>query len=59
MHKDKREKLTGTGGADKTPVMGLLQRHSKKIPVSQVVAEVVPNVRRGVLVGAIKKYVKK
>jgi transposase-like protein len=28
MHKGKRAKLTGTGGADKTIVMGLLERHS-------------------------------
>jgi transposase-like protein len=58
MHKDRREKaIKGTGGANKTAVMGLLQRHSEKVPISQVVAQVVPNVRRGVLVGAIKKYV--
>jgi transposase-like protein len=58
MHKDKREKaITGTGGANKTAVMGLLQRHSEKVPVSQIVAQVVPNVRRSVLVGAIKKFV--
>jgi hypothetical protein len=58
MHKSRREKvIKGTGGANKTAVMGLLQRHSEKVPVSQIVAQVVPSVRRGVLVGAIKKYV--
>jgi transposase-like protein len=30
MHKDKRAKLTGTGGFDKAVVMGLLERHSAK-----------------------------
>jgi transposase-like protein len=30
MHKSKRAKLTGRGGADKAAVMGLLQRHSGK-----------------------------
>ena len=30
MHKEKRAKLTGTGGFDKTVVMGLLERHSGK-----------------------------
>lgn len=59
MHKDKREKaITGTGGTNKTAVMGLLQRHSEKVPVSKIIAQVVPNVRRGVLIGAIKKFVK-
>lgn len=57
MHKDKRAKLTGTGGSDKTPVMGLLQRHSEKVTVSQVVARVVPHVRRSVLLPAIRKMV--
>ena len=58
MHKDKREKvITGTGGVNKTAVMGLLQRHSEKVPVSRVVAQVVPNVRRSVLLPVIKKLV--
>lgn len=58
MHKDKREKnITGTGGVNKTAVMGLLNRHSEKVPVSQVIAKVVPNVRRSVLLPAIKKLV--
>jgi len=58
MHTNKREKkITVTGGANKTAVMGLLQRHSEKIPVSRVIAQVIPNVRRSVLIGAIKKYV--
>lgn len=59
MHKGKREKkIKGTGGANKTAVMGLLQRHSEKVPVSRVIAQVVPTVRRSVLIGAIKKFVK-
>jgi transposase-like protein len=58
MHADRREKvITGTGGMNKTAVMGLLQRHSEKVPVSRVVAQVVPNVRRPVLVSAIKQMV--
>jgi transposase-like protein len=58
MHKDRRERvITASGGANKTPVMGLLNRHSEKIPVSKVIAHVIPSVRRSVLLGAIKKYV--
>lgn len=58
MHKSRREKvITGTGGLNKTPVMGLLQRHSEKVPVSQVIARVVPNVRRSVLLPMVKKLV--
>ena len=41
MHKSKRAKLTGTGGADKTIVMGLLERHSGK-KNSTVRTEVLP-----------------
>jgi len=32
MHKSRRAKLTGTGGADKTAVMGLLARHTEDAP---------------------------
>lgn len=57
MHADKRrEKITTTGGGNKTAVMGLLQRHSSK-GESRIVAGVVPSVKRKVLVGAIQKYV--
>jgi transposase-like protein len=54
MHQDR--KVWGTI-PKKTAVMGLLKRHTEKTPVSQVIANVVPNVGRGVLTGAIKKYV--
>ena len=58
MHKDRRARaIKGTGGAGKTAVMGLLQRHSEKNPVSRIVANVVPNVRGTVLKGEIRKYV--
>lgn len=58
MHADKRAlKIKGTGGKGKTAVMGLLQRHSEKNPVSRIVANVVPNVRGAVLKGEIRKYV--
>jgi transposase-like protein len=30
MHRSRRAKLTGTGGANKTAVMGLLERHAEK-----------------------------
>ncbi len=44
MHKDKRaEKVTGTGGKDKTPVLGCLQRGG------QVITTVVPNRKRKTL----------
>lgn len=49
MHKDKRaEKITGTGGAGKAAVMGLLERHGKD-GHSRVKTKVVPNVRRATL----------
>ena len=58
MHADKRaKKIKGTGGAGKTAVMGLMERHSAGKRASRVVARVVPNVRREVLVGEIRKYV--
>ena len=44
MHKDKRdENITGTGGKDKTPVLGCLQRGGK------VIATIVPNRKRKTL----------
>jgi transposase-like protein len=49
MHKGRREaKITGTGGAGKTAVMGLLERHGKD-GHSTVRVKVVPNVRRKTL----------
>ena len=48
MHADvRRRKITGTGGMNKAPVFGIIQRKGK------VVAYSVPNVRKSVLVGKI------
>ncbi|PYV25725.1 MAG: IS1595 family transposase [Acidobacteria bacterium] len=52
MHKDKRaEKIHDTGGRDKTPVMGLLERNG------QVRAVVVDNRKKGVLQTEVRKNV--
>jgi transposase-like protein len=52
MHKDKRaEKIHGTGGRDKTPVMGLLERNG------QVRAVVVDNRKKDVLQTEVRKNV--
>ncbi len=49
MHKDRRARvITGTGGKDKTPVMGLLERHGVD-GHSRVKAKVVPTIRKRVL----------
>ena len=56
MHKSKRAKLRGTGGMDKTPVMGLLARHTEDAP-SHVRAMVLPNVQRQTLHDVIHKNV--
>ena len=49
MHKAKRERvITGTGGSNKTAVMGLLARHDGKHK-SQVRSAVVPNTKRETL----------
>ena len=49
MHKSKRaKKITGTGGKDKTPVLGFLQRGG------QVRATVIPNRKRKTLHGLVK-----
>ena len=59
MHKSKREKVVtgrGTGATGKTPVMGLLERHSEKKP-SRVKAKVISNVKRETLHGEIRKHV--
>ena len=49
MHKWKRElKITGTGGKDKTPVMGFLERGGK------VQTEVIPNRKKKTLHGLVK-----
>jgi len=56
MHKSKRAKLTGTGGTDKTAVMGLLARHDGN-KHSTVRAEVLPNVQRATLHDVIHRHV--
>jgi transposase-like protein len=58
MHKSRRAKtITGTGGAGKAAVMGLLERHSADKGCSQVRATVVPNVRKETLHDVIHKNV--
>jgi transposase-like protein len=52
MHVSKRERrITGTGGKDKTPVMGILERGGK------VRTQVVPNRRKSVLQAEVRKHV--
>jgi transposase-like protein len=53
MHKaDRARKITGTGGAGKAVVMGLLDRHTGEVRVKHV-----PNVRRETLHAEIRKHV--
>jgi transposase-like protein len=53
MHKDRRaEKVKGTGGAGKAVVMGLLDRHSKKVRLVHV-----PNVQGETLKTHVRRYV--
>lgn len=61
MHKStkKRRGITGTGGAGKTAVMGLLERHENKKSASRIIAEVLPVVNKKELSGRIRKYVLK
>jgi transposase-like protein len=52
MHKDKRaERITGTGGKDKTAVMGILERGGK------VVTKVVPNRKKKALQAEVREHV--
>lgn len=52
MHKDKRaRKITGTGGKDKTTVMGILERGGK------VITKVVPNRKKKALQSEIREHV--
>jgi len=52
MHKDvKARKITGTGGKDKTAVMGILERGGK------IVTKVVPNRKKKALQSEIREYV--
>jgi transposase-like protein len=53
MHKDKKAKITGTGGAGKAVVMGLLDRHTKKVRLRHV-----PNTQGATLQGVVREYVK-
>jgi transposase-like protein len=53
MHKDKKAKITGTGGAGKAVVMGLIDRHSKKVRIAHI-----PNVQGDTVKGFVRKYVK-
>lgn len=67
MHKKRREKrITGTGGKDKTIVMGLLERHSVKKSErkttkrrSRVVAKVIPDRSRDTLHPIVEEHVEK
>ncbi len=57
MHKGKRAaKITGTGGKDKSAVMGLLERHGPK-GYSTVRVKHVPNVRRKTLSPEVRQHV--
>ena len=57
MHKSKREeKIPGTGATGKTAVMGILRRTTEE-QVSQVVATVIPNIRRATVQGEVRKNV--
>ena len=57
MHKSRRaEKITGTGGAGKAAVMGLLERHGAD-GHSRVKAKVVPNTRRKTLSPEVRQRV--
>src|ERR1022692_4569203 len=52
MHKDKRAvKITGTGGKDKTAVMGILERGGK------IVTKVVPNRKKKALQAEVREHV--
>src|SRR5208283_4324405 len=51
MHKDKRAKITGTGGAGKAIVMGLLDRETRKIRLRHV-----PDVQAKTVQGFIREY---
>jgi transposase-like protein len=54
MHEGKRN-AKGTGGAGKSIVQGLLERHSSP---SKVKAKVIPNARKGTVQGEIREHVK-
>jgi transposase-like protein len=52
MHADKKAKITGTGGAGKAIVMGILDRKTKKIRLRHVA-----NTQRETLQGVVREYV--
>lgn len=52
MHKNKKAKITGTGGAGKAIVMGLLDRKTKKIRLRHVA-----NTQRETLQGVVREYI--
>jgi hypothetical protein len=52
MHKNKKAKITGTGGAGKAIVMGLLDRKTKQIRLRHVA-----NTQRETLQGVVREYV--
>ena len=57
MHKDRRERvIKGTGGHDKTPVQGLLERKGKGC--SRVIARVVHSTDRATLQNNVTKHVR-
>jgi transposase-like protein len=57
MHKDRRERvITGTGGKDKTAVMGILERGPKSIG-SKVRVKVVDNTKKKTLQSEIREHV--
>jgi transposase-like protein len=59
MHLDKRERrITGTGGKDKTAVMGILERGDKASgKTSKVRTTVIPNRKRATIQAEVKKHV--
>jgi hypothetical protein len=57
MHAHKRaQKVTGTGGKDKTAVMGILERGSK-VGDSRVRTKVVPNRKKSALQAEVREHV--
>jgi len=57
MHKAKRERvITGTGGKDKTAVMGILER-GKDGKSSKVRTTVIPNRKKSAIQGEVRKHV--
>jgi transposase-like protein len=52
MHKDKKAKITGTGGSGKAIVMGLLDRNTKEVRVMHI-----PDTKRTTLHGKVREHV--